>query len=116
VEQRASRAVLRQAPDGPRLVLTPGGRKHTVDPKWAHEPALSQPVFLSFMTRTVRTAAARSRNAGGLSLHDVEHHDWGGTDWIVADADGNAVQVVEYDGPRTYGSQRRAANPSETAQ
>ena len=111
--RQTSRIVLRQAPDGPQVVLKPGGRKHVVDPIEMHEPAISQPVFLSFMTRNVRGAWAQLRDAGALMLQSIKHHDWGGTDLVVADADGNAVQVVEYDVPHAYGSQGQAATSSK---
>lgn len=106
VEEGGSHVVLQQAPDGPLLVLRPGGRRHSVAPEWARAPARSQPVFLSFMTHDVKAVEEQLRNAGVVTLHPVAHHDWGGTDWIVADADGNAVQIYQLDRPHDFGSQR----------
>ncbi len=110
VKQATARVVLQQAGDGPQVILKPGGRKHVVDPAWADRPALAQPIFLGFMVGDVRAAARRLRAAGARVLRDVQHHDWGGTDLIVADADGNAVQIYKLDTPHSYGGHRRASN------
>ena len=48
-------------------------------------------------------AASQLKSAGARILHEVEHHDWGGTDLIVADADGNAVQVFTLDTDHCFG-------------
>lgn len=98
--------VLRQHPDGPELVLLPGGRRHVPDPRWKEQPALGQKVFLGFMTEDIHRAASQLKSAGVRILHEVEHHDWDGTDLIVADADGNAVQVFKLDTDHRFGSGR----------
>ena len=102
------RSLHRDPPEsaGPELVLLPGGRRHALEARWMEQPALGQKAFLGFMTEDIHRAASRLKSAGVRILHDVEHQDWGGTDLIVADADGNAVQVFALDTDHRFGSDR----------
>ncbi|MBI3415455.1 MAG: VOC family protein [Verrucomicrobia bacterium] len=93
-----TRAILVQGPNKPWVVIEPGGEPQTIHPEWAAIPAHGQPIFLSFMTYNVELAAAAMRKAGVRILHEVEHHpDWMGKDLIIADVDGNVIQVVQLD-------------------
>ena len=107
---RSQRVVLVQHLDGPRLVLKGGGTTRDLELAWAERPERSQPIFLSFMASDLGAAARRFRQAGARIMKAMEHHDWG-TDLFVADADGNAIQVVQYDVPRGYGERLRAQPP-----
>ena len=68
-----------------------------LEPRWTEQPALGQKVFLGFMTGDIERATSQLKSADLRIPHEVEHHDSGGTDLIVADADGNAVQVFTLD-------------------
>ena len=94
--------------DGPVLRLTSGGRRHRRSSAAANsDPALAQPVFLGFMAQDLVASVGRLKAAGVEVLRDVTHHDWGGTDCILADADGNAVQVFTLDSEHAFGSAKR---------
>lgn len=91
-------AVLSQGPNKPWVVIEPGGERQSIPPDWAAIPAHGQPLFLSFMTYNLPKAAAAMRQAGVRILKEVEHHpDWGGTDFIATDVDGNVIQVFAFD-------------------
>ena len=95
--EHQTQIILGQGAGKPWLALESGGEKQTNDPAWASDPALGHPVFISFMASDVREVATRVRQANVNILKGVEHHaDWGGTDLIVADVDGNALQIVQY--------------------
>lgn len=90
--------VLGQGPGNPWLTLEPGGERQTDVPPWPQRsPVCGQPVYLSFMTSDIKDARAHLRDANVTVLQDSVHHaDWGGIDVVVADADGIAVQIVQY--------------------
>lgn len=91
--------------DGPRLRLVAGGHHRSSAITRSHsDPALDQPAFLGFMARDLVGSVRRLKSEGVEILRDVTHHDWGGTDCILADADGNAVQVFTLDTDHTFGS------------
>lgn len=114
LESKDSRLLLGQNSGGPRLVLKKAReqirpRDDFQSRKYSGPPALCQPVFLGFMTPNVKAAAESLRKSHVRVLQDVEHHDWGGTDLIVADADGNAVQVFSLDSAPRFGERQQAA-------
>jgi catechol 2,3-dioxygenase-like lactoylglutathione lyase family enzyme len=102
------RIVLAHHPDGPRLVLEGGGETHYVELAMTKRPERSQPIFLSVMASDLRNASRLLQSTGANVVKTIEHHDWGGADLFVADADGNTIQVVQYDSPRRYGERLRA--------
>lgn len=94
-ERFVSGARLEQGAGDPLLFLESGGERVTADGE--HEsPFDVQPVWLSFETPDITEAAAWLTDHGISLLQDVTTHDWGGTDLVVVDADGNPLQVVEY--------------------
>ena len=94
----SQRVVMVRHPEGPYLSLVPGGTPTNVDPNAFDGAAPDQAVILSFETTAVFSAADRLRAAGATFLSEPTHYpDWGGTAFYVADADGNPVQVVQYD-------------------
>lgn len=94
-ERSASRVRLEQDPGDPLLFIEPGGEPVSTDGE--HDsPFDVQPVWLSFETPDITEAAAWLTECGVSLLQDVTHHDWGGTDITIEDADGNPLQVVEY--------------------
>jgi len=49
------------------------------------------------MTSDIQDVASLLREANVTMLKGIEHHaDWGGTDLIIADVDGNVLQIVQY--------------------
>ncbi|HET7271905.1 MAG TPA: VOC family protein [Rubrobacter sp.] len=96
--ENQTQVILGQGANKPWLTLESGGEKQINDPAWASDPALGHPIFISFMTSDIRDVAARLREANVTMLKDIEPHaDWGGTDLIIADVDGNALQIVQYE-------------------
>ncbi len=92
-----AQVIVGQGVGQPWLTLEPGGEKQTNDPAGGPDAIRGQPVFISFMASDIQVVAARLRDAQATLLKDIEHHDeWGGTDMIIADVDGNALQVVQY--------------------
>jgi hypothetical protein len=75
----------------------PTSEKQINDPAWASDPARGHPIFISFMTSDIEDVAALLREANVTVLKGIERHaDWGGTDLIIADVDGNSLQIVQY--------------------
>ena len=78
----------------PLLFLEGGGQKTT--PKPAPHHFEGQAGFLSFETEAIDEAASYILAQGVLIVREVVQHEWGGTDMLIADADGNLVQIVQY--------------------
>jgi catechol 2,3-dioxygenase-like lactoylglutathione lyase family enzyme len=61
------------------------------------KPAFFHPIWISFETLDVRQSNLWLQGQNVTLLHPLTYHkSWNGTDIIIADADGNAVQVVQY--------------------
>ena len=78
------------------LRIEAGGKPASI--RLGHEkPPLFYPIWISFETEDVRQADRWLQSQNVTVLHPLTYHDhWQGTDIIIADADGNAVQVVQY--------------------
>jgi predicted enzyme related to lactoylglutathione lyase len=88
---------LRQNSHDARLILQPGGVKVITPPRGDRSPAFYHPVWISFATSDINAAQAHLLEYNVNILEGLKHHpSWNGTDMIIADADGNAVQVVQY--------------------
>ena len=87
------RVVFRQRAGDPLLFLEGGGQPA---PVWRGARAEGTPVRLSIETADIGRAAAWLQARGTRILVDVTERGWGGIDTIVADADGNPIQVVQY--------------------
>jgi predicted enzyme related to lactoylglutathione lyase len=92
------RVVCRQRPGEPLLFLEGGGQ---AAPEWRGDltegdPVVRSPVWLSFETADIGRADAHLRARGVQVLVDITERAWGGIDTIIADADGNPIQVVQY--------------------
>ena len=60
-------------------------------------PAFLHPIWISFETQDVRSANTWLQQHDLTFLRSLTYHpDWNGTDILLADADGNVVQVVQY--------------------
>jgi catechol 2,3-dioxygenase-like lactoylglutathione lyase family enzyme len=97
----ADHAVLTQ-PDGfPFVVLERGGSESKFDlvnTPWEDNAVRASPVFLSVMTKDIQAAYAYLRSQGVIIQRDIMFHaSWGGTDFHIADPDGNGIQVVLYE-------------------
>ncbi len=61
------------------------------------KPAFFHPIWISYETDNVKHANVWLQEQNVNILHPLTYHqDWNGTDIIIADADGNAIQVVQY--------------------
>lgn len=61
------------------------------------QPAFFYPIWISFETQDIIRANDWLSHHRVKILQPITHHqDWGGTDIILADADGNAIQIVQY--------------------
>jgi len=61
------------------------------------KPAFFHPIWISFETEHVRQVDLWLQAQKVTILHPLTYHEeWQGTDIIIADADGNPVQVVQY--------------------
>jgi catechol 2,3-dioxygenase-like lactoylglutathione lyase family enzyme len=79
----------------PFIVLTPGG-EHVSAPEPDGDPLRQTPVWLSFETGDARALADDIKARDVTLLRDLTPHpDWGGLDFIIADRDGNPVQIVQ---------------------
>jgi predicted enzyme related to lactoylglutathione lyase len=93
-DQSGSRVRLQQGSGDPLIFLQSGGERVTVEGD--HSPFDVQPVWLSFETPDIGEAKSWLTDHGVSLLRDLESHDWGGTDLLIRDGDGNPLQVVEY--------------------
>ncbi len=94
-------AVLTQ-PDGfPSVILERGGSESKFDvanTPWENNAVRAFPVFLSLMTKDIQSAYAYLRSQRVIVQRDIVfHQDWSGTDFHIADPDGNGIQVVLYE-------------------
>lgn len=82
----------------PRLVIEAGASQPRQNPAaWAHDPVRAHPIFASVMTPDIHAVHASIQRANVPILRPLISHDsWGGTDIHIADADGNALQIVQY--------------------
>lgn len=80
------------------LRIVPGGRSATAPTeKNPHRPAFFHPIWISFETQAVNEANNWLLGQNVQILRPLTYHeDWKGTDILLADVDGNVVQVVQY--------------------
>ena len=88
-------AVLTQSPSLPILVLV-RSTDIPLEQRNAHSTAQDAPVWLSCETESIEKTAAALRKQHVHVTQDVECQDWGGTDMIINDPEGNPIQLVEY--------------------
>ena len=81
------------------LRIEGGGRLSSLPSEAGNDtPAFFYPIWISFETQDAESANAWLARQGASVLQPLTYHpDWGGTDIIIADPDGNAVQIVEYE-------------------
>lgn len=94
--------VLLTQPGGfPSVILEPGGRESKFDLRntpWEDNAVRAFPVFLSLMTTDIRSAYAHLQSNPVTVLREmISNQEWGGTDFHIADPDGNGIQVVQYE-------------------
>ncbi len=96
VDEGVDYVLLRRSAGEPLLIIEADGQPMTPDPNWS-DPVRAQPVFISFMTADIGAAHARFMDSHCSILRPVtRHNDWGGTDMLITDVDGHAIQVVQY--------------------
>ena len=87
--QSSGEAWLRIQPGGTATSLTIG----VGDPK----PAFFFPIWISYETKDIKRADAWLQQQKVNIIRPLTlHEDWNGTDVIITDVDGNAIQVVQY--------------------
>ena len=94
-------AVLTQ-PDGfPSIILERGGSEskfNVVNTPWENNAVRASPVFLSLMTKDIQSAYAYLGSQHVTVQRDIIFNaTWGGTDFHIADPDGNGIQIVLYE-------------------
>jgi predicted enzyme related to lactoylglutathione lyase len=96
-QERGGFILMKGKSNGFPLVLEPGGEKVSTITTWELSPAFLHPIWISFATSDIQAAHKHLLENDVVILKGVEHHpSWNGTDLIIADADGNAIQVVQY--------------------
>lgn len=90
------RLYLRQRPGEAFLLLEEGGDRATPLRIQDNSLIAPPPHLLSFETDDIQTIAQRLKERGVTPLIDVVRRAWGGIEMILADVDGNPVQLVEY--------------------
>ena len=93
-------AVFTQKDGYPFLILERGGKPSTFDTRdtqWEDDAVRAFPVFISLMTTDIQSIHAYLESKNAAILRGVlVGEDWGGTDFHIADPDGNGIQVVQY--------------------
>jgi predicted enzyme related to lactoylglutathione lyase len=64
------------------------------------KPAFFYPIWISYETKDIKQANTWLQQQNVTIIRPITYHkDWEGTDIIIADVDGNAIQVVQYGKP-----------------
>lgn len=64
------------------------------------KPAFFFPIWISYETKDIKQANTWLQQQNVTIIRPITYHkDWEGTDIIIADVDGNAIQVVQYGKP-----------------
>lgn len=99
IESETDRAVhLSQSNGETWLRIVEGGTSTPPPFKVGEEkPAFFYPIWISFETKAIEEANTWLQGQNVTILHPLTYHeDWLGTDIILADVDGNPIQVVQY--------------------
>jgi len=100
VDTGADYVVLAQSAKHPTVILERGGSASKFDfedPFWKTNAVRAYPVFLSLTATDIQAAHAYLRDNDVIVLREIiAHADWGGTDFHIADPDGNGIQIVGY--------------------
>ena len=96
-QETANQVILGQGRGEALLMLEAGGGQSPQDAGWPIYSGWGQPVWISFSTRDIKSAAARLKRLEVKVIQGLKHHpDWGGSDINIMDPDGNRIQVVQY--------------------
>jgi predicted enzyme related to lactoylglutathione lyase len=98
-EAGADYAVFNQPGGHPLVILEPDSvaKFDARNSPGVNNSMRSFPVFISLMTADIQDAYAYLQsNDAAILLEITSHADWGGTDFHIADPDGNGIQVVQY--------------------
>lgn len=102
VDYETDRVIHLTQPNGEAwLRIQVGGSSTSLQATQNHpKPALLFPIWISYETKDIQQANVWLQKQNATILHPITNHkDWGGTDIIIADIDGNAIQVVQYGEP-----------------
>jgi len=88
--------LLKQQNAEARVLIQSGGT--SIETRLVGEkPAFYYPIWISYETDNIKGMNAWLQEQHVKILHSITYHnDWFGTDIIIADTDGNAIQVVQY--------------------
>lgn len=96
----ADYVVLTQAHEHPFVILERGGSEFRFDLKhtiWEDNAVRAFPIFPSLTATDIQAAHAYMQSNAVTVLREIiTHADWGGTDFHIADPDGNGIQIVGY--------------------
>lgn len=97
IENETDQAIQLHQSEGEAWLRIEAGGVETPPRRGEHKPAFFYPIWISYKTNAVKEANAWLQQHTVTILHPLTYHaDWLGTDIIIADADGNAIQVVQY--------------------
>lgn len=99
VEAETGQAIHLKQSDGETWLRIVSGGTSTPPPFAFGEekPAFFYPIWISFETKDIKGANTWLQGQNVTILHPITYHeDWLGTDIILADVDGNPIQVVQY--------------------
>jgi len=95
-EGEDGQVVLRQGTGEPHLFLETGGQLAAAWQVNQNFLQPSPPFVISFETSNIEQAATLLKSHKVPIVVDVTRREWGGTDLLIADVDGNPIQVVQY--------------------
>ena len=91
-------AMLRQGEGEPVMLIEPGGERATTDLSRPGSLLRQHPVWISFLMPDPESVSAWFGQSDVTILRPLTRHpDWGGVDIVIADVDGNGIQLVQYD-------------------
>jgi|GEM_PF-2955685 len=97
IEAETDQAIHLNQPQGEAWLRIEAGGVATPPRRGEDKPAFFYPIWISYETNDAQQANVWLQQHHVTILHPLTYHaDWLGTDIIIADADGNAIQVVQY--------------------
>ncbi len=91
-------AMLQQDKNEPMILIEPGGEKVSTDLSASWSPLRHHPVWIrAMMSEPDEVAVWFEKHKINILSPLTRHSAWGGDVMIIADADGNVIEVVRYD-------------------
>jgi len=100
IEHETDEVIHFKKPNGEAWLRIEAGGNPTPARMNEEKPAFFYPIWISYETSDVKRADAWIQQQKVTTLCPLTYHeDWKGTDIIISDADGNAIQLVQYGKP-----------------